>query len=71
MRDFHGVYVPVPTPFRGDEIAVERLKSNLAKWNETPLIGYVYGEPCRAPLGTPDGDGIEEIRESLASAGLL
>jgi 4-hydroxy-2-oxoglutarate aldolase len=41
MRDFHGVYVPVPTPFRGDEVAVERLKSNLAKWNETPLSGYV------------------------------
>jgi len=41
VRDFHGVYVPVPTPFRGDEIAVERLKSNLARWNETPLSGYV------------------------------
>jgi hypothetical protein len=58
VRDFHGVYVPVPTPFRGDEIAVERLKSNLAKLDETPL-------------GTPDGDGIEAIKESLASAGLL
>ena len=33
MRDFHGVYVPLPTPFRGD--------------------------------------GIEEIKESGASAGLL
>jgi hypothetical protein len=21
-----------------------------------------YGGPCRAPLGTPDGDGIEEIQ---------
>ena len=58
MRDFHGVYVPVPTPFRGDEITVEGLKSNLAKWNETPL-------------STPAGDGIEEIKEILASAGLL
>jgi hypothetical protein len=34
------------------------------------LQGF-YGGPCRAPLGTPDGDGIEEIKESLASAGLL
>jgi hypothetical protein len=33
VRDFHGVYVPAPTPFRGD--------------------------------------GIEEIKEILASAGLL
>ena len=31
----------------------------------------LYGGPCRAPLPTPDGDGIEDIKESLASAGLL
>lgn len=34
------------------------------------LQGF-YGGPCRAPLETPDGDGIEDIKESLASAGLL
>jgi 4-hydroxy-2-oxoglutarate aldolase len=34
------------------------------------LQGY-YGGPCRAPLSTPDGDAIDEITESLASAGLL
>jgi len=67
MRDLHGVYAPVPTPFRGDEVATERLQAYLLKWNETPL----YGGPCRAPLGTRDGDGIEEIMESLVSAGLF
>lgn len=103
MRDFHGVYVPVPTPFRGDEVAVERLKSNLGKWNETPLSGYAVlvaawaaiprdkafiagtgtnsaphtirqtkrAASAGSRLGTPDGDGIEEIKESPASAGLL
>jgi len=34
------------------------------------LLGF-YGGPCRAPLATPDGDGIEDIREVLATAGLL
>jgi len=34
------------------------------------LQGF-YGGPCRAPLGTPDGDAIEDIKECLASAGLL
>jgi len=34
------------------------------------LQGF-YGGPCRAPLGTPDGDGIEDIKEVLATAGLL
>jgi len=31
----------------------------------------MYGGPCRPPLGTPGGDAIEDIKESLASAGLL
>ena len=34
------------------------------------LQGY-YGGPCRESLVTPDGDAIDEITESLASAGLL
>jgi len=34
------------------------------------LQGF-YGGPCRAPLGTPDGDAIDDIKECLASAGLL
>ena len=34
------------------------------------LQGF-YGGPCRAPLATPDADAIEDIKESLAAAGLL
>jgi hypothetical protein len=30
-----------------------------------------YGEVPRAPLPTPDADGVEEIREVLATVGLL
>jgi dihydrodipicolinate synthase/N-acetylneuraminate lyase len=41
MRDFHGVYIPVPTPFRGEDVAVDRLKGNIATWNATDLAGYV------------------------------
>lgn len=34
------------------------------------LQGF-YGGPCRAPLATPDADAIEDIKEVLATAGLL
>jgi len=34
------------------------------------LQGF-YGGPCRPPLGTPDGDAIDDIKEVLATAGLL
>src|SRR5438445_250701 len=172
MADFEGVFIPITTPFRADDVAPERLQANLRRWNATALKGYVvlgstgefpmlseaerdqiliaareaipkekvfiagtgtnstlptirqtkraaelgadalakggrwdeareiaarmmladrgipgrygigglkaaldlqglYGGRCRAPLGTPDGDAIEDIKEVLATAGLL
>jgi len=135
VSSFDGVFIPVTTPFSGDDVAPARLAANLQKWNGAPLAGYVvlgstgefpmliaarefcdvyalagggrwdeareiarrmmvadrgiagrygigglkaaldlqgfYGGPCRAPLGTPDGDAIEDIKEVLATAGLL
>jgi len=42
MREYAGVYIPVPTPYRGDAVATERLRGNLERWNATPLDGYVF-----------------------------
>jgi 4-hydroxy-2-oxoglutarate aldolase len=41
MAEWSGVMIPVPTPYRGDAVAVDRLKANLERWNQTPLRGYV------------------------------
>ncbi|MBI2526726.1 MAG: dihydrodipicolinate synthase family protein [Candidatus Rokubacteria bacterium] len=41
MREHAGVYIPVPTPYRGDAVATDRLQANLERWNATPLDGYV------------------------------
>jgi 4-hydroxy-2-oxoglutarate aldolase len=41
MASFDGVFIPVPTTFHGEEVAPERLAENLARWNQTPLSGYV------------------------------
>jgi 4-hydroxy-2-oxoglutarate aldolase len=41
VADFEGVFVPVPTPFRGDDVAPEQLAANLRRWNATALRGYV------------------------------
>lgn len=41
MREFDGVFIPVPTPYKGDAVATDRLKANLERWNETGLGGYV------------------------------
>ncbi len=41
MPDLQGVFIAVTTPFRGDDVAPERLAENLQKWNATALAGYV------------------------------
>jgi len=41
MANFAGVFIPVTTPFRGDDVAPDRLGKNLAQWNATDLTGYV------------------------------
>jgi 4-hydroxy-2-oxoglutarate aldolase len=41
VPSLEGVFVPVPTPFRGDDVAPDRLAGNLARWNATDLAGYV------------------------------
>jgi 4-hydroxy-2-oxoglutarate aldolase len=37
-----GVFPPIPTPFQADgELALDKLKSNLAFWNRTDIAGYI------------------------------
>jgi 4-hydroxy-2-oxoglutarate aldolase len=51
MREFDGVFIPVPTPYRGDAVATDRLKDNLERWNQTGLAGYVMlGSTGEFPL---------------------
>src|SRR5262245_34021863 len=41
MRDLEGVLIPVPTPYRGDAVAPDRLRANLERWNQMGVSGYV------------------------------
>lgn len=55
MDSFEGVFIPVPTPFRGDDVAPDRLAENLRRWNQTPLRGYVIlGSTGEFPLVAED-----------------
>lgn len=41
MANVEGVFIPVTTPFRGDDVATDRLAANLERWNATGVDGYV------------------------------
>ncbi|MGH7264108.1 MAG: dihydrodipicolinate synthase family protein [Candidatus Rokuibacteriota bacterium] len=48
---FEGVYPPVLTPFRGDDVAHDKLAANLRRLHEHPLAGYVMlGSTGEFPL---------------------
>ncbi|MCP4613069.1 MAG: dihydrodipicolinate synthase family protein [Planctomycetes bacterium] len=36
-----GIYPPIPTPFKNEEVAYDKLKENILKWNQTGLSGLV------------------------------
>lgn len=36
-----GIFPPIPTPFIDDEVAEEKLRENINRWNDTGLSGYV------------------------------
>lgn len=39
--NLHGVFAPLTTPFASDgNLAVDRLRENITRYNETPLAGY-------------------------------
>jgi len=63
MPSFEGVFIPTPTPFRGDDVAPERLAANIRKWNATALAGYiVLGSTGEFPMLS------EEERERVLAA---
>ncbi len=51
MAGFEGVLPPVLTPFRGEEVAYDRLAANLRRLDAYPLAGYVLlGSTGEFPL---------------------
>jgi 4-hydroxy-2-oxoglutarate aldolase len=70
MREYTGVYIPVPTPFRGEAVAADRLRANLRRWNQTPLTGYaLLGSTGEFPLlGEAERDAVlAAAREAIPS----
>jgi 4-hydroxy-tetrahydrodipicolinate synthase len=48
---FEGIFPPVLTPFRGDDVALDRLAANLRRLDAHPLAGYVVlGSTGEFPL---------------------
>lgn len=80
VLSLRGIFPPIPTPFKQDEsLDLDGLRSNLARWNEEPLAGYVVagsnGEAValsfeeRFELVAAAREAIPEDRLLIAGAG--
>ena len=49
--NLHGIFPPIATPFKGDEVDLDGMRSNVAKWMTTGLAGVlVLGSNGEAPM---------------------
>jgi 4-hydroxy-2-oxoglutarate aldolase len=64
-----GVYVALTTPFAGDEIAVDKLKDNVQKYNRTDLAGYLVLGSTGESVSLTDGESLRLVEAVVAAAG--
>ena len=70
-----GVYPPIPTPFRSNgDIDFKQLATNLDRWNQQPLSGYVVGGSNGEFVSLSSEERIDmvrAVREAAPSGRLL
>src|SRR5688572_16513514 len=74
MKRFAGIFTPIVTPFRNDELDEAGLRSNVAQWMRTPLHGLVVlgsnGEAALMEESESDR-AIEIVRAGVSPEKLL
>jgi 4-hydroxy-2-oxoglutarate aldolase len=72
---FNGIFPPLPTPFDDEgQVDLNKLRANIAGWNETGLAGYVgLGSNGEAPLlGADESVAVlQTVREAMAPGMVL
>jgi len=64
-----GILLPVTTPFTGDgELAIDALRSNLLRWNNTGVIGYVLLGSTGERVHLDDREYLQVIETARSAA---
>ena len=72
--DLHGIFPPIATPFKDDELDVEALQSNVSRWMKTGLAGIVVlGSNGEGPLLDADESyrAAAAVREAVSGDKVL
>jgi dihydrodipicolinate synthase/N-acetylneuraminate lyase len=67
-KPFEGVYAALTTPFAGDEIAVDKLRDNIQKFNRTDLAGYLVLGSTGESVSLTDEESLRLVETVVAAA---
>jgi len=68
-KGFEGVFAALTTPFAGDEIAVEKFRKNILRYNTTGLAGYVVLGSTGEAVLLGDAESEKLVAAARATAG--
>ena len=67
-KPLEGVYAALTTPFAGDEIATDKLRGNIEKYNQTNLSGYLVLGSTGESVSLTDGESLRLVEAVVAAA---
>lgn len=74
VTELSGVLPPIATPFQRGEVALERLRENLHRWNQTDLSGYLVLGSNGEAVSLNEKEKlsvVETAREAIPSSKLM
>lgn len=66
-KRFKGIFAPLTTPFKNDDISIEKFQENIHKYNEFSLAGYVISGSTAESVYLSD-DEVETLVKSAVQA---
>jgi len=67
-KPLEGVYAALTTPFADDEIAADKLRDNVRKYNRTDLAGYLVLGSTGESVSLTDGESLQLVEAVVAAA---
>ena len=66
-KPLEGIYAALTTPFAGDEIAADKLRDNVQKYNRTDLAGYLVLGSTGESVSLTDGESLRLVEAVVAA----
>lgn len=67
-KDFRGIFVPLTSPFRGNQVSQEKFRDNIEKYNSYNLAGYVIAGSTGESVYLTDDENLSLTQTAVKTA---